>query len=143
MLDLLRARLRQRVDPVSMPAEDSALPRRFRGRPAVSGDATRSLPVIDLGCSVFAPEELAQGDHPAAFTAEYSMATRTREALVMTNGELELATALDAPSPIQKSSLPSAPARSLAGCSPAVLKRKEFHHRFQWTCGSRGAHRTR
>jgi len=62
----------------------------------VSGDATRSLPVIDLGCSVFAPEELAQGDHPAAFTAEYSMATRTREALVMTNGELELATALDA-----------------------------------------------
>ena len=96
MLDLLRARLRQRVEPVSMPADGSAFPERFRGRPALNGDATRSLPVIDLGRSVFAPEELTDGDHSAAFTAEYRMATRTREALVMSNGELELATALDA-----------------------------------------------
>ena len=97
MLDLLRARLRQRVEPVSMPADGSALPERFRGRPALNGDSRRSLPVIDLGRSVFAPEELADGDQAAAaFTADYRMATRSREALVMTNGELELATALDA-----------------------------------------------
>jgi Ni,Fe-hydrogenase III small subunit len=96
MLDLLRARLRQRVEPVSMPAEPSPLPARFRGRPALNGEAARSLPVIDLGRSVFAPEEVTDRDHGAAFTADYSMATRTREALVMTDGELELAAALDA-----------------------------------------------
>ena len=95
MLDLLRARLRQRVEPVSMPAERSALPGRFRGRPALNDDPARALPVIDLGRSVFAPEELADGNHGATFTVDYRMATRTREALVMTNGELELATALD------------------------------------------------
>jgi Ni,Fe-hydrogenase III small subunit len=94
MLDLLRTRLRQRVDPVAMPAERSALPQRFRGRPALKSDASRSLPVIDLGRSVFAPEEVGD-DHGAAFTSDYRMATRTREALVMTNGELKLATALD------------------------------------------------
>jgi Ni,Fe-hydrogenase III small subunit len=95
MLDLLRTRLRQRVEPVSMPAEASALPQRFRGRPALRGNAARSLPVIDLGRSVFAPEEVGD-DQGAAFTSDYRMATRTREALEMTNGELELATALDA-----------------------------------------------
>lgn len=96
MLDLLRARLRQRVEPVSMPADGAALPERFRGRPALNGESGRSLPVIDLGRSVFAPEEATSGDRAAAFTADYRMATRSREALVMTNGELELATALDA-----------------------------------------------
>lgn len=95
MLDLFRTRLRQRIEPVPMPAESSALPPRFRGRPSPSARASRSLPVIDLGRSVFAPEELAGGDDGATFTSDYRMATRTREALLMTSGELELATALD------------------------------------------------
>jgi len=97
MLDLLRARLRQRTKPVSLLAENAGLPSRFRGRPALPKDlgekTSRSLPVIDLGRSVFAPEELDGG--AGAFTHDYRMATRTREALVTTSGELELATALD------------------------------------------------
>ena len=104
MLDLLRTRLRQRTDPVAMPADSAALPPRFRGRPAPagvgegagepSGKMGRSLPVIDLGRSVFAPEEL--DGEGLTFTRDYRMATRTREALETTSGELELATALDA-----------------------------------------------
>ena len=66
MLDLLRARLRQRTDPTPMPADGAALPARFRGRPAIrattAGSSGRSLPVIDLGRSVFAPEEFADGN---------------------------------------------------------------------------------
>ncbi|HEV8447161.1 MAG TPA: hypothetical protein VGQ44_10085 [Gemmatimonadaceae bacterium] len=100
MLDLLRTRLRQHIEPVAMPADAAALPPRFRGRPAVrdASDAEnrRSLPVIDLGRSVFAPEELSEDDHGAAFTRDYRMATRTREALMTTGGELALAAALDA-----------------------------------------------
>ena len=100
MLDLLRNRFRQRTDPVPMPATSASLPPRFRGRPAVleasGADASRSLPVIDLGCSVFAPEEFAEGSRVAAFTIDYRMAVRTREALVTSTGEVELAAALDA-----------------------------------------------
>jgi len=99
VLDLIRTRLRQRIEPVSMPAETSALPSRFRGRPALDdasrAESHRSLPVFDLGRSVFAPEELTEDNH-GVFTPDYRMATRTREALVTADGELELATALDA-----------------------------------------------
>jgi Ni,Fe-hydrogenase III small subunit len=99
MLDLLRARLRQRTQPTTMPAEGS-LPPRFRGRPtmrvAAAEPGGRSLPVIDLGTSVFAPEELDGGHRDAVFSPEYRMATRTREALAAPIGEIELATALDA-----------------------------------------------
>jgi Ni,Fe-hydrogenase III small subunit len=68
-----------------MRGDAAALPPRFRGRP---------LPVVDLGRSVFAPEELEGAG--AAFTGDYRMATRTREALVTSGGEVELASALDA-----------------------------------------------
>jgi Ni,Fe-hydrogenase III small subunit len=98
MFDLLRARFRQRTNPASLGTEDAGLPARFRGRPALlqnrSAATGRSLPVIDLGRSVFAPEEL--DGHAAAFTRDYRMATRTREALATPGGELELAAALDA-----------------------------------------------
>ncbi|MGH7615822.1 MAG: NADH-quinone oxidoreductase subunit B family protein [Gemmatimonadaceae bacterium] len=93
MLDLLRARLRQRTAPIPMPPGDTALPARFRGRPAAAS-ASRALPVIDLGRSVFAPEEFAERNAAVAFTTDYRMAVRTRDALV-TTGELELAAALD------------------------------------------------
>lgn len=83
-----------------MPADPSILPARFRGRPSLrerpSADSSRELPVIDLGRSVFAPEELARGDRAGAFTRDYRLATRTRDALVTTTGQIELATALDA-----------------------------------------------
>jgi Ni,Fe-hydrogenase III small subunit len=99
VLDLLRARLRQHIDPTPMPADGANFPARFRGRPSIretAGKSTgRSLPVVDLGRSVFAPEEFTGVDESIAFSSDYRMAVRTRDALMTTNGELELATALD------------------------------------------------
>lgn len=96
MFDLLRARLRQTPAPVTPRDSEADLPDRFRGRlvPASeTAESSRRLPVIDLGASVFAPEE-ATGDRH--FTRDHRMATRTRQALVLENGEMELAQALDA-----------------------------------------------
>ena len=96
MLDLLRARLRQKTTPAPVRESAAAFPERFRGRlvPAAEAtDAGRRLPVIDLGAIVFAPEEAVDGTE---FTTDHRMATRSREALVSGGGELELARALDA-----------------------------------------------
>lgn len=114
MLEFIRARLRQHVAPASLDASDSGLPERFRGRPIIvasapeaggddAAEATpserhreRSLPVIDLGRSVFAPEETSAVAGPVAtFTRDYRLATTTREALMTSTGEIELARALD------------------------------------------------
>lgn len=55
-----------------------------------------NLPVIDLGRSVFAPEEMQQlQGQPASFTQDYRMATSSRSALITSDGEIELAHALD------------------------------------------------
>lgn len=57
----------------------------------------RDLPVIDLGRSVFAPEEAgARPGYNAAYTREFRMATRHCDALRTSTGEIELAHALDA-----------------------------------------------
>ena len=95
MLDLLRARLRQTMNPVAPAERDARLPERFRGRlvPATDADSARRLPVIDLGDSVFAPEEAVDGWQ---FTRDHRMAVRSRQALVVDGGEMELARALDA-----------------------------------------------
>lgn len=96
MLDLLRARLRQKTSPVALRDASAGLPERFRGRLAAPPDAVpsgRRLPVIDLGASVFAPEEAVGGRE---FTRDYRMAARTRQALIDDGGEIELAQALDA-----------------------------------------------
>jgi Ni,Fe-hydrogenase III small subunit len=96
MLDLLRARLHQRTNPTLMPANATALPERFRGRPTIRPPAVegRSLPVVDLGRSVFAPEELGHWSG-GEFTRDYRMAVRARDALITSTGEIELAAALD------------------------------------------------
>ncbi len=79
-----------------MPADATALPERFRGRPVVTAGEGRSLPVIDIGRVVFAPDDPLVARVPdVEFTRDYRMAVRDRGALV-TTGELELATALDA-----------------------------------------------
>src|SRR5690348_14607981 len=96
MLDLLRARLRQTTRPAPAGDAGAALPDRFRGRLAIDRAAAppdRLLPVVDLGASVFAPEEAVGGK---VFTRDCRMAARTRDALVADGGEIELAHALDA-----------------------------------------------
>lgn len=95
MLDLLRARLRQKVNPVAPGVRDAGLPERFRGllAPESGAESGRRLPVIDLGASVFAPEEAVEGWQ---FTRDHRMAVRSRDALIVDGGEIELARALDA-----------------------------------------------
>jgi len=96
MIDLLRARLRQHTQPAPMPASATSLPERFRGRPSGTTGAGRSLPVIDLGQVVFAPDDPLVARVPdVEYTRDYRMAVRDRGALV-TSGDIELATALDA-----------------------------------------------
>lgn len=115
MFDFLRARFRQRVRPASLAPNESGLPQRFRGRPVIAerhadysaedGGSERkpipehrgrALPVIDLGRSVFAPEETQlSGNHAAAFSQDYRMATSSRSALLTSDGEIELAHSLD------------------------------------------------
>ena len=115
MFDYLRARFGHRFAPVSLAPNDSGLPHRFRGRPVIAqpqADVTTdggtivsealshrrrpNLPIIDLGRSVFAPEETQQFEREAAsFTQDYRMATSSRSALLTSGGEIELAHALD------------------------------------------------
>jgi Ni,Fe-hydrogenase III small subunit len=52
---------------------------------------------LDVGASLFAPEEAAACVNGAVtFTQDHRMASRTRSGLVSRNGEVELATALEA-----------------------------------------------
>ena len=95
MIELLQARLRQRTQPAVMPVDAASLPERFRGRPVVARAEGRSLPVIDLGEVLFAPDDPMIARVPdMEFTRDYRMAVRERNQLA-TTGELELATALD------------------------------------------------
>ncbi len=116
MLDFLRVRLQQGTRTSPFPAGDAAFPERFRGRPAFdqskcAGGCAGCIervpsamltsgsdgPVaVDVGASLFAPEEAAACDNDALrFTQDYRMASRTRGGLVSPDGEVELATALD------------------------------------------------
>jgi Ni,Fe-hydrogenase III small subunit len=115
VFDYLRARFGHRFAPASLAPNDSGLPHRFRGRPVIAqpqADVTTdggtlisealsprrrpNLPIIDLGRSVFAPEETRQFEREAAsFTQDYRMATSSRSALLTSDGEIELAHALD------------------------------------------------
>jgi Ni,Fe-hydrogenase III small subunit len=113
MLKMLLARLRQGHRTVAFPPPRPALPERFRGRPvlAASRCATQSpgcgagpalrhepgrAPIFDLGASQFSPEETeACAAGALRFGSEYAMATRTREDLLTSTGEVKLATALE------------------------------------------------
>ena len=115
VFDYLRARFGHRFAPASFGPNDSGLPQRFRGRPviaqpqadvateastpaseALSERRHPNLPVIDLGRSVFAPEETKLFEpQAAAFSQDYRMATSSRSALLTSDGEIELAHALD------------------------------------------------
>jgi Ni,Fe-hydrogenase III small subunit len=116
MLKMLLARLRQGRRTIDFPPPHPALPERFRGRPELAGErcagaasscspdrATGALrhepgqlPIFDLGASLFRPEEAHACPAGALrFGREYAMATRTREDLLTSSGEVKLASALD------------------------------------------------
>ena len=117
MLDLIRNRLRQGMGTLRFPKDPAPeFPDRFRGRPArdptrCSDDCHRcrtSAPSallverhgeptqLDLGACLFSPEEAAACPAGAiAYTRDYRMAVRSREALRTETGELVLAQQLD------------------------------------------------
>ncbi len=116
MIRMILARLRQGRRTMSFPPPDPALPERFRGRPVLDGERCRAAtetcgarhtagalrhdagrpPSVDLGASLFCPEESAACPQGALrFGSDYAMATRTREALVTGTGEVALANALE------------------------------------------------
>ncbi len=116
MLEYLRARLMQGVRTSSFPHGGADFPERFRGAPR--RDPTRcaercahcdaGFPVsvvvpsageparLDLGSCLFSPEEAeACGPGALRYTTDHRMATRRREELVSSTGEVALAQALD------------------------------------------------
>ena len=115
MFDLIRTRHAQGTQTSSFPDGQPEFPERFRGRPLLqcegpelplgqsadlpSGGLTqdpRGLPILDVGACLFAPEEAVTLPHcRTAFSRDYRMASRTRDGLVTSSGEVELACALD------------------------------------------------
>jgi Ni,Fe-hydrogenase III small subunit/formate hydrogenlyase subunit 6/NADH:ubiquinone oxidoreductase subunit I len=117
MLKMMLARLRQGRRTLRVPPPGPALPERFRGRPTLAATSCAAVatpcgaeraapalghepgqpPLVDLGASLFCPEEAeACPAHALRFGPEYAMATRSREALRTSTGEVELADALEA-----------------------------------------------
>ena len=116
MLKALRARLAQGHRTIEFPdGPPPALPERFRGLPAIDAsrcpegcrDCATACPTeaiavgergvsLDLGKCLFCPEcERACPEKAVAFTSDYRLAVRSREALVTKGREIELAAALD------------------------------------------------
>lgn len=102
--DSLKAWRAQRGYTMPITAMPPGFPERFRGRPMADWTAVgapapgRQLPVLDLGASLFAPDEPGLADGPAVrWTHDIRMASRTRNGLCDAGGGPQLATPLDAP----------------------------------------------
>jgi Ni,Fe-hydrogenase III small subunit len=117
MFEFLRVRAQQGTRTSRFPNGGTEFPERFRGRPVFdsakcdgtcpgclermpSALMTRSADgrvELDVGACLFGPEEGTACEHGAVtFTHDCRMATRSRAGLVSPDGEVELATALDA-----------------------------------------------
>jgi Ni,Fe-hydrogenase III small subunit len=117
MLEFLRVRLQQGTRTSRFPGGNAEFPDRFRGRPlldpakcdgtcpgcadrvpsAVLTRGAQGRVEVDVGASLFAPEEADACVNGAfTFTHDHRMAARTRSGLVSPDGEVELATALEA-----------------------------------------------
>ena len=114
MLRLLKTRMRQGRQTLRFPLEPVRLPERFRGRPALDEsrceegcracsdvcptEAVAVRPLrIDLGACLFCG--VCQESCPGGairYTPDFRLATRSRDALILTEGEFPLAEALDA-----------------------------------------------
>jgi Ni,Fe-hydrogenase III small subunit len=113
MFDFLRARLRQGTRTIAFPGHTD-LPERFRGLPVLDRDdcgAPQPMPsrlsdaqregsaAIDVGACLFTPEEaVCSPAGRVAHTRDYRLASSTRDGLISTTGEIELAQSLDAAS---------------------------------------------
>lgn len=101
ILKFLRTRLAQGTRTSPYPGQVPAFPERFRGRPQVDpaacdGGCRSCQGQVDVGASLFTPEEAAACPHGAfRFTQEHRMAGATRDALRSATGEVALAQALD------------------------------------------------
>ena len=114
MLRLLKTRMRQGRQTLRFPLEPVRLPERFRGRPALDEsrceegcracsdacptEAVAARPLrIDLGACLFcgACQESCPGG-AIRYTPDFRLATRSRDALILTEREFPLAEALDA-----------------------------------------------
>lgn len=84
--DFLRNWRAHRGHTLQSPTVAPVLPPRFRGRPHSS-----QLPVLDLGACLFSPEDAVTWTH------DIRMACRTREGLVVRDGQVDLAAPLDQP----------------------------------------------
>jgi Ni,Fe-hydrogenase III small subunit len=116
MLDFIRVRHQQGTRTSPFPAGGAEFPARFRGRPTFdpskcdgtcpgciermpSAVLTRGPTgvAVDVGASLFAPEEAAACTNGAlTFTQDHRLASRTRDGLVSEGGEVELVKQLDA-----------------------------------------------
>ena len=115
MIRFVRTWLQQGTPTSRFPRGDAGFPDRFRGRPELDASrcgqcascAARSpsglltiteqgRPRLDVGASLFTPEEAAACPHGALrFTRDHAMATRSRDGLRSETGEVELAAALE------------------------------------------------
>jgi Ni,Fe-hydrogenase III small subunit/ferredoxin len=118
MLKALKARLGQGHRTIAFPSRVPSLPERFRGRPVVDAtkcpDGCRACadacpteailvgqdgPRLDLGRCLFCVDcTEACPEGAITYTQEYRLATRTREALVVSGEGVELARALESKS---------------------------------------------
>lgn len=145
LLDLIRTRLRQGTRTSPFPRGGAEFPARFRGRPVL--DAAKcstscnecaarvptgvlqlgpdGKPRVDVGASLFSPEEAAACPVGAlTFTTDCRMASGTREGLVSRTGAVELARALERRSRRlfgRSLRLRSVSAGSCAGCEAELV----------------------
>jgi Ni,Fe-hydrogenase III small subunit/Pyruvate/2-oxoacid:ferredoxin oxidoreductase delta subunit len=115
MFDILGVRWRQKNRTITFPKDEPVLPDRFRGRPAIDRSLCSPLcrvcmeecptgamrrdsngVALDMGRCLFCGECARRcPSHAIRSTADYRLATRTREDLVLKDGEAVLAAALD------------------------------------------------
>lgn len=96
MFAFLRALAGERRSTSPFPSATPAFPTRFRGRPVVRSNGGKPLPVLDVGACLFSPEEAAHEDGATVeFTHDIDMASRSRQGLVATAGEIDFGAALD------------------------------------------------